>query len=52
MNEAQMTGIAIGLGVLGALLLVIFLKANIVLCQPSELVVLAGLTHGTREATS
>ncbi len=42
MNEAQMTGIAIGLGVLGALLLIIFLKANIVLCQPSELVVLAG----------
>jgi flotillin len=42
MNEAQMTGIAIGLGVLGALLLIIFFKANIVLCQPSELVVLAG----------
>jgi flotillin len=42
MNEAQMTGIAIGLGVLGALLLIIFLKANIVLCQPNELVVLAG----------
>jgi len=42
MNEAQMTGIAIGLGVLGALLLIVFLKANIILCQPNELVVLAG----------
>ena len=42
MNEAQMTGIAIGLGVLGALLLIIFLKANIILCQPNELLVLAG----------
>ena len=42
MDESQIIGIAIGLGALGLLLLIIFIKANIILCQPNELVVVAG----------
>jgi flotillin len=42
MNEAQFIGISIGLGAFGVMLLIIFLKANVILCQPNELVVVAG----------
>ena len=42
MDTAQTLGIALGLGVLGVMLVIIFVKANIVLCQPNELVVIAG----------
>jgi flotillin len=42
MDTAQIIGIAIGLGVVALLLLVIFIKANVVLCQPNELVVISG----------
>jgi flotillin len=42
MNEAQIIGIAVGLGVVGIMLLIIFIKSNIVLCQPNELVIVAG----------
>ena len=52
MDQAQLIGIALGLGILGLLLLIIFFKANIVLCQPNELVIIAGrertLEDGTR----
>ena len=42
MEQAQILGIALGLGALGVLLVLIFIKSNIVICQPNELVVLAG----------
>ena len=42
MDEMQTLGIALGLGVFGILLLIIFIKSNIVLCQPNELVIVAG----------
>jgi flotillin len=42
MDEAQLIGIALGFGTLGVLLLIIFIKANIVMCQPNELVIIAG----------
>ncbi len=42
MDSPQMVGIAIGLGALGLMLIIIFFKSNIVLCQPNELVVIAG----------
>jgi flotillin len=42
MDTAQTVGIALGLGVFAVMLLIIFVKANIVLCQPNELVVIAG----------
>ena len=42
MDTPQIIGIAIGLGVVALLLLIIFIKANIVLCQPNELVVISG----------
>jgi flotillin len=42
MDQSQILGIAIGLGVFAALLLIIFIKANIILCQPNELVIVAG----------
>ena len=42
MDQAQIMGIVVGLGALAVLLLVVFFKANIVLCQPNELLVVAG----------
>jgi len=52
MEQAQLIGLALGLGTLGILMVIIFFKANIVLCQPNELVVIAGrrrkLADGTR----
>ncbi len=45
MDTAQTVGIALGLGVLGVMFVIIFVKANIVLCQPNELLVIAGRTR-------
>ena len=42
MEIPQIIGLSIGLGVVALLLLIIFIKANIVLCQPNELVVISG----------
>ena len=42
MENAQLIGIAIFIGVIAVLAIIIFIKSNIVLCQPNELVVLAG----------
>ena len=42
MENAQLIGIAIFIGVIAFSAIIIFIKSNIVLCQPNELVVLAG----------
>ena len=42
MDQAQLTGIALGLGALALLLILVFIKANMVICQPNEVVVIAG----------
>jgi flotillin len=42
MDTPQLIGIALGIGVVALLLLLIFIKSNIVLCQPNELVVISG----------
>jgi flotillin len=52
MDTTQTIGIAIGLGVLALMLLIIFLKANIVLCQPNELVVIAGRQRKGKDGES
>ncbi len=49
MEQAQILGIALGLGALGILLMLIFVKSNIVICQPNELVVLAGRQRRTAD---
>ena len=52
MENAQLIGIAIFIGVIAFSAIIIFIKSNIVLCQPNELVVLAGrkrkLADGTK----
>jgi len=52
MDQAQIVGIAVGLGVLAVILLLTFIKTNIVICQPNEIVILSGrkrrLPDGTR----
>jgi flotillin len=42
MDQAQMIGIAIGLGGLALLALIVFIKSNMVICQPNEIVILSG----------
>ena len=51
MDQMQTLGIALGLGVLGILLLIIFIKSNMVLCQPNELVVIAGRQRRDKDGT-
>ena len=51
MDQMQTLGIALGLGVLGILLLIIFIKSNMVLCQPNELVVIAGRQRRQKDGT-
>ena len=42
MDQAQFIGIAIGLGGAALLALIGFIKANMVICQPNEIVILSG----------
>jgi flotillin len=42
MDQAQMIGIAIGVGGLALLALIVFIKSNMVICQPNEIVILSG----------
>ncbi len=52
MDNPQIIGIALGLGALGLMLIVIFFKANIVLCLPNELVVIAGRRRKLADGSS
>ena len=42
MDPAQITGLALGIGGLLILILIIFIRTNIVICQPNEIVILSG----------
>jgi len=42
MDQAQIIGIAIGLGGLALFALIVFIKSNMVICQPNEIVILSG----------
>jgi flotillin len=52
MDDMQLVGIAVGFGVLAVLLLIIFIKANIILCQPNELVVVAERVRRSKDGES
>jgi flotillin len=52
MDTPQIIGIALGLGVVALLLLIIFIKSNIVLCQPNELVVISGRRRTLADGTT
>lgn len=49
LSDPQVIGLAVGLASLVVLGLIIFLKANIILCQPSELLILAGRNRKTKD---
>ena len=51
MEPTQLLGISLFLGVIAVLALIIFIKTNIVLCQPNELVVLAGKQRKLEDGT-
>jgi flotillin len=52
MDTPQIIGLALGLGVVALLALIIFIKANIVLCQPNELVVISGRRRKLADGTT
>ena len=52
MEPSQLLGISIFLGIIAVLALIVFIKTNIVLCQPNELVVLAGKQRKLDDGTS
>ncbi|MFT5733435.1 MAG: flotillin [Planctomycetota bacterium] len=45
MDTAQIIGLSIGLGTILVLLLIVFIKSNVILCQPNEILILAGRTR-------
>lgn len=51
MDQAQLIGIALGVGVLVVFLLIVFVKANMVICQPNEVVILAGRKRKLADGT-
>jgi flotillin len=51
MDQAQLIGIALGTGVVVVLLLIVFIKANMVICQPNEVVILAGRKRKLADGT-
>jgi flotillin len=51
MDQAQLIGIYLGVGSLAILALVIFVKANIVICAPNEVVIISGRKRKTKDGT-
>jgi len=51
MDQAQLIGIALGLGILLVFLVIIFIKSNMVICQPNEVVVIAGRKRKLADGT-
>lgn len=49
MDTAELIGILIGLAALALLLVIVFIKSNVVLCQPNEVLVVAGRRRRTKE---
>jgi flotillin len=52
MDQAQMVGIAIGLGALAIFLFFVFIKANIVICHPNEVLILSGRKRRAADGTT
>ena len=50
-SNPQVLGLAIGIGALVLLGLIIFFKANIVLCQPNQLLILAGRRRKAKDGS-
>jgi flotillin len=42
---SEIIGISIAMGSVGIMLLIIFIKANLVICQPNEVVIISGRRH-------
>jgi flotillin len=51
MDQAQLIGIYLGVGALAVLALVIFIKANIVICQPNEVVIISGRKRKAKDGS-
>jgi flotillin len=51
MDQAQLIGIALGVGILAVFLVIVFIKSNMVICQPNEVVVLAGRKRKLADGT-
>ncbi len=52
MDQAQLIGIALGLGTLAVFMVVVFIKSNMVICQPNEVVILAGRKRKLADGTT
>ena len=51
MDQAQLIGIYLGVGALAILAHVIFVKANIVICAPNEVVITSGRKRKAKDGT-
>lgn len=52
MDQAQLIGIALGLGTLTVFMIVAFIKSSMVICQPNEVVILAGRKRKLPDGTT
>ena len=51
MDQAQLIGIYLGVGALAVLALLIFIKANIVICAPNEVVIISGRKRKAKDGS-
>ncbi len=52
MDQAQLIGIALGLGALAVFSIIVFIKSNMVICQPNEVVIIAGRKRKLADGTT
>jgi flotillin len=52
MDQAQLIGIALGIGTLVVIGVIVFFRYNIVICQPNELVIIAGRERKNKDGST
>jgi flotillin len=47
----EMVGLGLGFGVIAAMLMIVFIKANLIICQPNEILIISGRRHKSPDGT-
>ncbi len=47
----EMVGLGLGFGVIAAMSMIVFIKANLIICQPNEILIISGRRHKSPDGT-
>ena len=47
----EMVGLGLGFGVMAVMLMIVFIKANLIICQPNEILIISGRRHPLPDGT-